>query len=126
LSNRLLSTQLRITLGVSAVALLFGLVPGYSALLGGLVSLLSNAYFARKVLADKGASSAGHVMLVFYWAEIVKIAMAAVLIAALCASIEDINVMALIAGFFVVHMGGALLFGQRVSASGERLPRTVR
>lgn len=122
LSNRLLSTQLLIALGVSAVALVFGVVPGYSALLGGLVSLVSNAYFARKVFADKGSPLAGRVVLVFYWAEIVKITMAAVLIAALCMLIKDINVMALVAGFFVVHVGGVLSLGPRIGVTGEGVP----
>lgn len=114
------------TLGVSASALVFGLLAGYSALLGGLVSLVSNAYFARRVLADKRPRSAGQVLLVFYLAEMVKIAMAAVLIAALCVVIKDVNVMALVAGFLVVHVGGALLLGPCVNATGESAPPSVR
>lgn len=108
LVNHLLGRQLLIVLGVSALAFAFGLVPGYSALLGALVSLVANAYFAHKVLADDGKASAGRVVLVFYWAESVKIAMAAVLLAALGALIEEINVMALIGGFAAAHIGAAL------------------
>ncbi len=114
MSNRLLSAQLLITLVVAAVALLLGLIPGLSAFLGGLVGVGANAYFARKVLQDERPRSAGQVLLVVYWAEIVKIAMAAVMIVALCTLFREINVMALVAGFLVVHMGGALFLGHKI------------
>lgn len=124
MSSRLLSAQLLITLVVAAAASAFGLVPGCSALVGGLVSVAANTYFAHRVLHDGQSRSAGQVLLVIYLAEVVKIALAVVLIVALCTVFEGINVMALVAGFFVVHVGGSMALA--LQTAPEALPRTLR
>src|SRR5690554_7708978 len=54
-----LMLQLVVTLGVALVLWLFqGLVAGYSGLLGGLVALIPNSYFAFRVFRYSGARSA--------------------------------------------------------------------
>ena len=93
---------------ISAVTAVFGLVPGYSALLGGMISWVANAYFARKVLIDGNKGSEQSLLLRWYVAEFIKIAMTAVLLAAVYTLLEEVNALALIGGFFVAYVGGAL------------------
>ena len=106
--NRVLAIQLLIVIAVSAVAAMFGVVPGYSALLGGLISWAASAYFARKVLIDGDEGSAQSLLLRWYVAELLKITMTAGLLAAVYTLLEDINALALIGGFFVAYVGGAI------------------
>ena len=97
-----------IVIVVSTFAAVFGVVAGYSALLGGLVSLIANAYFARKVLIDGYKGSAQSLMLSWYVAEFLKIAMTMVLLVAVYALIEEVNALALIGGFFVAYVGASI------------------
>ncbi len=94
-------------IAVSAVAAVFGVVAGYSALLGGLVSWIATAYFAWKVLIDGDTGSAQSLLLRWYVAEFIKIAMTAVLLAAVY-TVFDVNALALIGGFFVVYVGASI------------------
>ena len=89
--NRVLGIQLLIVIAVSAVAALFGVAAGYSALLGGLISWIANVYFARKVLIEDGKDSAQSLLLRWYVAEFIKIVMTAVLLAAIYTLLEDIT-----------------------------------
>lgn len=107
--NRVLGIQLLIVIAVSAIAAVFGVVSGYSALLGGVVSLIANLYFARKVLIDDVERSAQSLLLSWYVAEFMKIAMIAVLLAAVYVLIEEISALALIGGFFVAYVGASIV-----------------
>ena len=118
LVNRILARQLLIVLLVSAVSIVFGWLVVCSTVAGGLVSLVCNFFFARRVLKSPAGSSSQALVLTFYWAEFVKIAMAAVLLAAVYGVFEELNVFALIAGFLVSHVGASLSLG--VTATTEK------
>lgn len=109
--NHLLSRQLLIVGLVSVGALGIGPSTAYSVLLGGGTSLIANAYFARRVLGDTAPSSGAGLLVLFCWAEFVKVALAAVLIAVIGASVGGTSLVALIAGFLAAHVGGALVCG---------------
>lgn len=114
--NRVLGIQLLIVIAISAIAAVFGVVAGYSALLGGLVSLIANAYFARKVLIDGDKGAAQSLMLSWLVAEFLKIAMTVVLLTAVYALIEEVNALALIGGFFVAYVGASIASAANVPA----------
>ena len=118
--NRVLGIQLLIVIAVSAIAAVFGVVSGYSALLGGVVSLIANLYFARKVLIDDVERSAQSLLLSWYVAEFMKIAMIAVLLAAVYVLIEEISALALIGGFFCRVCGCLDRLGHGESAGRKR------
>lgn len=98
-------------LAVSAGAALFGPVVGLSALVGGSISVVANYFFARRVWDGKRPESAQRVVLTFYWAELVKIVLAAVLLATAGAAIEQLNEVGLVVGFLVAHIGLAVTLG---------------
>ena len=76
-------------------------------MLGGLVSLIANAYFARKVLIDGDKGSAQSLMLSWYVAEFLKIVMTVVLLAAVY-TVVAVNALALLGAFFVAYVAGSV------------------
>ena len=94
---------------VSAVAAVFGVVPGYSALLGGMVSWVANVYFVCKVFVGGNKDSAQSPVAGWYFAEFAKIAMTAVLLAAVYVVVDEINALALIGGFFLAYVGASVV-----------------
>ena len=105
-------------IAVSALAAVFGMVAGYSALLGGLVSWIATAYFAWKVLIDGDRGSAQSLLPRWYFAEFIKIAMAAVLLAA-AYTVFEVNALALIGGFFVVYVGASITSAAAIMPVGK-------
>ena len=80
--KRLFLWQLGITVLASALSvLLISLVAGWSALLGGLVSIAPNAVFAWKLFQYQGAKSARQIVNGFYKGEAFKISLSAVMFA---------------------------------------------
>jgi ATP synthase protein I len=45
----------------------------YSVLWGGMICVLANLYFARKLFASTGALAANKILQAFYWGEAVKL-----------------------------------------------------
>ena len=106
--NRIFRTQLWVTLALSAFSMFFGYAVGLSVLAGGVVSLVTSYYFARKVFLTKTGRAlevAGQI----YLAEFIKVALAAVLLTTIWAMVEGIIAIALILGFVIVHSSVAFL-----------------
>ena len=72
LAYRMVALQLLISLLAAAAGLLFSGTVALSLLLGGLVVVVPNLYFATKVFATTGASNAKKVMRAFYLGEVMK------------------------------------------------------
>ncbi|KTD79694.1 ATP synthase protein I [Legionella worsleiensis] len=71
---RLWLTQLGLTLVIAGVcAVAFTMKAAGSALLGGLVCIIPNAYFASKIFKYEGARAAKQIVNSFYKGEAVKI-----------------------------------------------------
>ena len=71
---RLWLVQLGITLFLTALcAIVFNIKAASSALLGGLVCIIPNAYFASKLFKHQGAHAAKQIVNSFYKGEAVKI-----------------------------------------------------
>lgn len=99
---RLIGVQLGATLIISVGFLLKDQVAAYSALLGGLIFILPNIYFAYKAFAYTGARAARQIVNSFYKGESVKLALTAVLFTVVFVSVKPLNVLALFLTFIIV------------------------
>ncbi len=83
-----------------------------SVLAGGLISALSNSYFAVQAFRYQGAENADKVVRSFLKGEMGKIAIAILLFALSFHFLEDLNAAALFSGFLFAHLAG-------ISATGR-------
>ena len=103
-----LSSQLMVGLVTALAALLWkGPVAGYSALIGGMIAWLPNAYFAYKAFRYFGARSAKAIVQSFWSGEMGKLFLTAALFALVFAGVKQLNVAALFAGYGLVLGTGA-------------------
>ena len=84
-----------------------GLTAGYSGLLGGLVALIPNCYFAYRVYRYSGARSARAIVGEFYSGEAGKLILTAVLFIAVWLVVEPLVVAAVFGGYLAVLATGA-------------------
>jgi ATP synthase protein I len=81
-AKRLLLCQFLLTASLAVLSLVFmGVVAAQSVLLGGMVSVVPNAYFARKLFQYQGARAARQIVNSFYSGEALKLALTFVLFA---------------------------------------------
>ena len=100
--------QLAVTLAVALVLWIFqGLIAGYSGLLGGLVALIPNCYFAFRVYRYSGARSARAIVGEFYSGEAGKLILTAVLFIAVWLAVKPLVVAAVFGGYIAVLVTGA-------------------
>ena len=100
--------QLATTFILSAILLGWnwpgGWTAAYSALIGGMIATLANAWFALKVLGGKQPEDAAAVLRGFYWGELNKILFTGAMFVAAFVLIRPVNAAALLAVYFFVHM----------------------
>lgn len=103
---RLVAWQIGVTV-VCAVAaiLLISIKAGLSALLGGLVSAVPNAYFARKLFKHQGAQAAKQIVNSFYKGEALKIILSITLFVLV---FKYFNIVPLV--FFIVYIIAQAVF----------------
>jgi ATP synthase protein I len=82
---------------------------GYSALIGGLIYVIPNAYFAHRMFRYEGARQASLVVGNMFRAESIKLALTAVFFAAVFILIEPVHVPALLFTFAVMVAMSPLL-----------------
>ncbi|TLX53179.1 F0F1 ATP synthase subunit I [Stutzerimonas nosocomialis] len=94
---------------VSAVlcGVFFGITAGYSGLLGGLIALLANLYFAHKAFRFFGARSTRAIIQSFWSGEMGKQILAAALFALVFVGVKPLEPIALFAGYLLVLGTGA-------------------
>jgi len=92
---------------LSAFALMDG-VTGYSVFLGGMVSTLSNAYFALKAFRYRGARQMPQVLKSFYAGESGKLIITAVMFALVFAGIKPLNELAVIISYILILITGLI------------------
>ena len=100
----LLLCQLAGSVVFSIFALSFGLTAAYSVLLGGLICLLPNCYFAYRAFKFQGARAAREIVRSFYVGEAGKLMLTAILFAIVFSSVKPINPLALFLGFGAVQL----------------------
>ena len=109
---KVIVAQLVWTVSLSLVFLsIFGVVAGYSALLGGLISAVPNSYFALHAFKFQGARNADKVVKGFIRGELGKIVFTGVLFALSFTLVTSLNEFALIAGFVATHFVGVVMSG---------------
>ena len=86
--------------------LLIDLVAAYSILLGGLISIVPNGYFAWKAFRFRGARNTPLIVKSFYAGETGKLVMTGVLFALVFAGIRPLNELAVILSFIVTIIVG--------------------
>ena len=109
---KVIVAQLVWTVSFSLVCLsIFGVVAGYSALLGGLISAVPNSYFALYAFKFQGARNADKVVKSFIRGELGKIVFTGVLFALSFTLVTSLDELALIAGFVSAHFVGVVMSG---------------
>ena len=107
--------QLAITLLLSAILLGWywpsGWTAAYSALTGGMIATLANAWFALKIFgaSAKQSEEPAVVLRGFYWGELNKILFTCAMFVAAFVLIRPVNAAALLAVYFFVHMTPAVV-----------------
>ncbi len=101
--------QALVMFAVAGAALGYGVEAAYSALLGGMTSLVPDFYFARRVFRRYTGKSTDEVGALMLRAEVVKISLTAVMFGAIFASMMPLNVVALILGYLLVKATGVVV-----------------
>jgi len=94
--------QLLILLAASLLLSALDLVVAYSLVLGGLVAVMPQAYFAVRVFRHRGAKSANAIAKSSYRGEIGKYVLSTAGFALIFALIEPVNALAVFVGFFAM------------------------
>jgi ATP synthase protein I len=89
--GRVFSIQIVVLLTIAAVLLVVNQMLAVSALLGGLISIGPNSYFARWAFRFSGARAAGNIARSFYIGEAGKFILTVVLFGATFAFVKPIN-----------------------------------
>lgn len=105
-ARRLLLVQLGVTLLIAVIARLFGDdTAALSAAAGGLVCVVPNAYFVRKLFRHNGARAARQIVNGFYKGEALKLILSVTLFA-LVFKFLDVNPLV----FFVAYIAAQMVF----------------
>ncbi len=102
---RIVILQLTLALISACVAWIHSDVAAKSALLGGLVCAVPNAYFIWRAFRYSGARSAPKIVQSFYQGETWKFLLTALGFMVIFLRVEPLNVLALFAGFITVQLG---------------------
>jgi len=93
--GKLYALQAAILLVISASLLWIDTITAYSVLLGGLIAIAPNYYFACQAFRFRGALAAGHIARGFYRGEAGKFVLTALAFAAVFATVKPLHVLAL-------------------------------
>ncbi len=96
--------QLIATITISALLLVFDKVYAWSALTGGLIATLANAYFAWKVFGKQQETEASQILATYYRAEVGKIILTVMLFIGAIVMIKPLSIVALLSVYLFNHM----------------------
>jgi len=94
--------QLALLLPASAALLGWDAVVAYSALLGGLIQVIPQAWFARQAFRYAGARRVHAIVSAMYWGETGKVVLSAVLFTTTFLVISPLDVGALFSSFVIM------------------------
>ena len=94
--------QLAVLLPATAALLGWDAVVAYSALLGGLIQIIPQAWFARQAFRYAGARRVHAIVSAMYWGETGKVVLSAVLFTTTFLMISTLNVGALFSSFVIM------------------------
>jgi len=107
--RRILLIQLMATIAISVSLLVFDQVYFWSALVGGLIANLTNAYFAWRVFAKSQESKPEKILATYYGAEVSKIILTVMLFTAAIVMIKPLSMITLISVYFFNQFVPALV-----------------
>ena len=107
--RRFILAQLITTIVLSATLLIYDFTVAYSALTGGLIATLANAWFAIKVFRIKSEETPETLLTTFYVGEIYKFVFTGAMFVIVFVLIKPLNVVALLGIYFLVHMTPAVV-----------------
>ena len=93
----------------------FGKVGGYSAALGGLISLLPGIYFMFRYFLVSGARAMEHVVRNAYIAEAIKLGLMGLGFMAVFRLVSPLSPAAVFGGFLVMHVAGLVVSASKIS-----------
>ena len=108
MNSRVFWVQCALVATAAAASMPFGRAAAVSALVGGINSLVPTTYFAHKVLRGSRKAVGGSALGGWLRAEVAKIAIICGMFAAAFVLLQELNMVALMAGFIVVHIGGVV------------------
>ena len=91
--------QLLVSLGLALFLLYFGTVEAYSALLGGLICVIPNAYLATRLLMKSGSGDSRVFLRAAFTGEAVKLLLTAGLFMLVFSTVKPLNILMLFIGF---------------------------
>jgi len=111
---RFVKAQFVVTVILSVAWLMVGYIAAYSALAGGLIATMANAWFAIKIFRrqSKGGASietAETVLTTFYVGEIYKFIFTGAMFFMAFVLIKPISAIALLATYFLIHLTPAVV-----------------
>ena len=109
LASRFILAQLMTTISLSAVLLVYDYTVAYSALAGGMVATLANAWFAIKVFRVDTNETPETVLATFYVGEIYKFVFTGAMFVVAFVLIKPLNIVAFMGLYFLIHMTPAVV-----------------
>jgi len=101
----------------AVLALWQGQLPALSALLGGAIAVVPNAFLAARLLSPKANASAESMLRAAWIGEIGKLALTALLFAAVFVAVRPLSVIGLFAGFIAAQL---VIFGVPLVGSARQ------
>ncbi len=99
-----IQSQLALTVALSIALIFIDLVMAYSALTGGMIATVANAWFAYKVFRVRPDSAAVTMLASAYTGEMYKIMLTGALFICAFVLIRPVSAVALLITYFLVHM----------------------
>jgi ATP synthase protein I len=123
--GKLYALQTVLLLAIAAGLLWIDTILAYSVLLGGLISIAPNSYFARRAFRYRGARVAAHVARGFYAGEAGKFVLTATAFAVVFASVRPLH----LAGFWSAYLAATLshaIVAAYIGGFGRQHPRGTK
>ena len=110
--RRIISWQLFLAVFTAVLLLpVFGLVTAYSALAGGMTSVIANAFFAIRLFSNSGSWQKDHIAASAYRGVIGKFLLTMVLFFLAVVLLKPLNVAALFAAYLWIQVSPVLIAG---------------
>jgi ATP synthase protein I len=117
--GKLYATQTVTLLALAAGLWWLDSTAAYSALLGGLISIGPNSYFARQAFRFRGALAGPLVARAFYRGETGKFVLTATAFAVVFAAVKPLNALALWVAFLGMTLGHWLMWHRLLTVGGS-------
>ncbi|VAW65683.1 hypothetical protein MNBD_GAMMA11-1761 [hydrothermal vent metagenome] len=101
---KILLLQLAVSLMVGAISWFFSQSVALSAISGGLIASLANAWFAWKVFSGSAKAESAKILSTCYQAEVGKVIMTVMLFIVAIVSIKSLNIIALMCAYLFITM----------------------